>query len=83
MIAWSEVLSFDRARGCAKCRGISQAFIYFHRSGQDDLLRYAGEKQRLEGKLCAGLDDGHHHRVCRDCGYEWLERTADAGSIPL
>ena len=21
---------------------------------------------------------GHLHRVCRGCGYEWLERTADA-----
>lgn len=83
MIAWSEVLSFDRARACAKCSSISHAFIYFHRSGQDDLALYVGERGRLDGKLCRALDEGHHHRVCRDCGYEWLERTADQGSIPL
>jgi hypothetical protein len=59
------MLEFDKDRACVKC------------GEADSTLRYCDYKSAGLLELCSKKEvhKEHFHKVCRTCGYEWLEAT--------
>ena len=90
-IQMQQLKPFERNPKCPKCTAVAETLLrrLFRRTIRVFPMRYCcGGKPATEEHLammglikhehrnvCAGMNQEHLHRFCKNCGYEWLSEV--------